>query len=453
MKYLLLIWVNLAVITPRVLYAQDPDQSCCDETFPYWFCNSQSFRCSQHPAYEGAFKAPLPQCVDVAEFPDNAKWQPKAGAPDHDFPSEPGSTGSTYLEHCWDLGAHAQWASDRDRFLQGLPPTEPQDPGSPDDCEESYYLGQSDHQYPNDLAAYQRAQNDYAEQFNQAQASIEANNALRRWYLAACKGAPNGLPAGCCIKVIADKNFQNFGGDVRALKVGARTIGANSIKQCQDPCSIVIHVNVSPEFLYQTTDHKLAEPDEAYLFHSAAKRSFFTGGYPAPTVDGYDNFSFYSVILHEIGHWLGLPHSDVYHQCSPNDCYGTGMLMDDGGNIEPSLVNDLTPCDECFFRKLYCPSNCELLSVESDEGASKIQIYPNPTSRLLQLSVFTELQATLKVTIFNELGVESYSDSWIGMPSGTHTRTFDLSTLPSGNYVCRVTLGGAAKYINFAIQK
>ncbi len=91
--------------------------------------------------------------------------------------------------------------------------------------------------------------------------------------------------------------------------------------------------------------------------------------------------SMHSILLHEIGHWLGLGHSgaDQFGKY----CGTSGSIMVPGYVGEWSWVDrGLTEEDKCAFMKLYCcASTADALEVDDDGAIAEsrsFQVVPNP---------------------------------------------------------------------------
>ncbi|MFH1050661.1 MAG: T9SS type A sorting domain-containing protein [bacterium] len=88
-------------------------------------------------------------------------------------------------------------------------------------------------------------------------------------------------------------------------------------------------------------------------------------------------YSFYSVLLHEIGHWFGIPDEDDIESCSFWNLYSGTMK----GEIYAWEDRDLSEDDCCMFSKLYCCTQ-SMVKVEElcneDNLNFRFTIFPNP---------------------------------------------------------------------------
>ena len=130
------------------------------------------------------------------------------------------------------------------------------------------------------------------------------------------------------------------------------------------------------DMIYQTTDPKLQDPDYDYILHLVPQLGYYT--YPTilpPVYSDFSRVSFFQLIEHEIGHFLGLLHPDDTVglggiKCS--NCYTHNPAWTTDSNkistfhpagyqtvMEPLLGPDMRPLslsgeDDCQFQKLYC---------------------------------------------------------------------------------------------------
>ncbi len=148
--YLLIGFLTVA----NVGWAQQQCDSCCQQSFPYEFCNptdgSIFVKCSTNPNDDTVNGAPakafIPSCVIVDPMPDNVVWQPIGPSP------QPGallSDDDLDNNSNEEAGAAVQQASDSILFGEypGQPPVDPStepnlypitsDPGPEPSCGDS----------------------------------------------------------------------------------------------------------------------------------------------------------------------------------------------------------------------------------------------------------------------------------------------------------------------------
>jgi hypothetical protein len=145
-----------------------------------------------------------------------------------------------------------------------------------------------------------------------------------------------------------------------------------------------------------------------------------------------------TVILHEIGHLFGLLHPDD-DDTQPNcQTDSKGDLMSntpDQGN--PCNVCKITQKDACNFCALYCPGNCATLSVHALLPAStRLSIFPNPSKDVVSIKYALEKGEGISLDLFDIFGRE-YQRKLVSGLTGEYR--FDVSNLPSGAYIIRLT--------------
>ena len=80
-------------------------------------------------------------------------------------------------------------------------------------------------------------------------------------------------------------------------------------------------------------------------------------------------------------------------------------------------------------------------------------IHPNPSTGGTELDFTIATRDFVQVTIYDVLG-RDVLDVYSGYENpGTQSMSLGTETLPSGHYVCRVTVGDRADYIDLVIQK
>jgi hypothetical protein len=320
----------------------------------------------------------------------------------------------------------------------------------------------------------------YAQAWSDSQAATDAQNALNHW-LGVCPISPDG--STCTIHIMLDPTVSDWssGTDPDPKDIFANT----PLPKCDEASCAdvqrVTTVNTSPAFLYQSNNAKNWFPNPAYKLHAAPKMMWYTGtGLPLmPNIyyyGGYEVHSFYQLMEHEIGHWLGLEHpewgpSNTADYSCPN-CYTNNPLwtVDTNGNAtmhstgfmtvmaqSNNFPNDtallLTNEDSCEFKKLYCPEDVSVKLGPNPNDWFNPEVFPNPTNGGMTLTFTTIAESLTQVSIYDVLGhqmrmvFDGYSNA------GPQSISLGTETLPSGNYVCRVRVGDQVNYINIAITK
>ncbi len=347
-------------------------------------------------------------------------------------------------------------------------------------------------QYKADLTAWDNSANAYVQIFDQNQAGVDATQALNSWR-AQCSPPIQSCPSNppCCINVIMDDNSRDFQ-DVPAGTL-AQTIGsgANTFLTC-NPTScgssnMTILVNVTDQNLgdERLTDVTPTDPSQ-YGLHTVNVTGFYTGQNPPPTIPGYENYSFFDLMLHEIGHCLGLHHPDDLNSSCTN-CYtanpfwvstggpngttnptGFQTVMALNNNLPSSSAKLFSPLgltseDGCQFQKLYCNTcggGSGTAPCAFDDGVIapmqdefNAEIYPNPSTGTVELSYDVADHSFVQVTVYDVLGRDVLNVYTGYQNPGPQSISLGTEALPSGHYVCRVTVGDRAAYVDFIIKK
>ena len=100
----------------------------------------------------------------------------------------------------------------------------------------------------------------------------------------------------------------------------------------------------------------------------------------------------------------------------------------DGSNLSIHLVSNVRN-QECLTNR-WITITYNDLGVEEADGVA-VNIYPNPTTRVVNLSSATALS---QVVVYNALGQQVLVDN-----NGGHTLQLDLGRLAAGNYTMRIS--------------
>ncbi len=483
MRIIIVVLLLLQFCLTGLVFAQG-SIPCCDEEFPYTFCPSGLTRCSKNPTQDPngtPAKSYLPGSVCVFQMGENGIYQPK-GAPTN-----------PPVDYTYYGGSYTQWLKDIDAFNKGLPiPEEPiytcgEEPNDfhciepfIDDLDEfgdpKYPLGAADPAYLSDLHDFWEcrneymfafqvwdkcakeqwrvdnfyfldAENNYTKVWDQSQANSDANSAYQHW-LGLCN-LEGQTHSNCCLNIMGvgdPDNFSNSGFDPKNTLAVTIEVGCNETT-CPDRW---IEVNLSPPFLYQTNNPN-ATSDPKYTYHSVPRYTFFTGSVPpSPIASGYGGLSFYQLMEHEIGHFLGMHHPNDL-PCNNNANHGNPQVMSQGQNTLNGSPKNLTSDDECEFKKLYC--NPCISKVGEEHQNIQPEIYPNPSTDATTLRYHVYEASPVLISLYDILGKEI-----IEVSSGKQTEGYYQVSLPthylgSGNYFCRIKIGKKQYNLKLSLTK
>ena len=172
---------------------------------------------------------------------------------------------------------------------------------------------------------------------------------------------------------------------------------------------------------------------------------FFYTNQNLPNKSNYNYFHFKSMIMHEIGHWLGF--GDIYNNegvCVPppsgSDEEKTVMF----GNLEGCVERDkLSDIDKCMFMLLYC---CDPASdIEEPDSSNNFNTNPNPATDYITINI-SGINRRVNPTVDGGVFVEIYDVMGMKIQSTPlETKNFsslqqkiDVSNLSPGVYFVKI---------------
>lgn len=180
------------------------------------------------------------------------------------------------------------------------------------------------------------------------------------------------------------------------------------------------------------------------VFYQRDRRARWTTDYAACRGQGRNCIDFYTIALHELGHFLGLGHERRYEHVMHPDYDGPKQL---------------TLCEVNALRRIYSPSRvdqavdnsgCNSSPVEEQWSAPApvvdfgLKAYPSPIVSNEMTLLYRLPHATMvQVFLFDVLGnkVAEYIHRYQG--AGTHNSTLSVADIPAGTYfVCLRTSEG-----------
>jgi hypothetical protein len=517
-RLIILVPLALLLISKEALAQVKCTIPCWEQSFLYQFCPHASpiivLGCSTDPnddPHGTPVKAYVPGLVAIFnESTIDTLWQPSTSVPaappnpnleaiylgyldssfcyppwEYPYDEDSGFWEDDYTEY---EAALSQWNLDSIKFFnrdfQEMTDTMGMDSGAVDVVNIYYgndYLGLYNVYYNEEFDSTVHANGDdvsYVQPWNDAQADSDAQHALDNW-LHTCDPplAPDGPT--CTIHIILDPTVSDWSSGQNPDPKDI--LAATNLPQCGEAsCADLTRftkVNTSPAFLYQSNTPSDWHPNPKYKLHAAPTMIWYTGtGLPLmPNIyyyGGYKVISFYQLMEHEIGHWLGLEHPEwgpsntadySCLNCYTNNPYFTdsNTYNDSGFHTVMAQVNNipndtallLTNEDSCQFKKLYCEADLSVKLGPNETDWFNPLVFPNPSNGGMTLAFTTIERSFTQVAIYDMLGknvmnvVSGYSDE------GPQSISLGTESLPSGNYVCRVRVGDRVSYINLAITK
>ena len=256
----------------------------------------------------------------------------------------------------------------------------------------------------------------------------ELQRAAKRWNDLCPKRDPDAAHDGCCLNVRWMTRLDEMGKFPFAI---ANTRLGEQDGTCATDCAgAFIVLNQDPRYL---------DPDD-----DGIPRNFLFTEPPAAfepylDPDEYHYFSAYSVLLHELGHWLGFNHVDA------KDSYGKACdpspersVMERGAVDWNRVEWDLTYMDICMFKKLYCcESRRQGSGVEQEATASAVAFTTYPNAVTLRLPSGSSLQHGGIVRLVDPRGTV-VKHVHVGDAGDV---SIDLSGVPEGMYMLTLSDG------------
>ncbi len=143
----------------------------------------------------------------------------------------------------------------------------------------------------------------------------------------------------------------------------------------------------------------------------------------------YYCLDFQTIILHELGHYVGLDH----------DGSSTSVMA----SGERGRQVDLEMCDVDRFRRLYCTASVgdPVVSIkqEAEPGEVKLEVSPHPFSDHFVIGFETSKRERVRIYLSDLLGNSSLILDEI-FSKGRHEYTYPTFNYASGNYILRMEL-------------
>ncbi|MFA7627573.1 MAG: T9SS type A sorting domain-containing protein [Candidatus Kapaibacterium sp.] len=157
---------------------------------------------------------------------------------------------------------------------------------------------------------------------------------------------------------------------------------------------------------------------------------------------GYNTYNICTVLMHEIGHILGLNHFDIYHCNNPNpDLDPTSFSRMRSFMTANNKVQELTDYDKCAVAKLHCPSVTPV--EEYFDKTLETSIYPNPSQNAVTIEFNVKSnQEFVSIDLYNNLGMKVLNIlDKSKFNYGRHNINIHTDKLLSGNYYYSISIG------------
>lgn len=114
------------------------------------------------------------------------------------------------------------------------------------------------------------------------------------------------------------------------------------------------------------------------------------------------------------------------------------------GNPPVFLETDLAIVPDLFFN---CPAAVSNLS-----GFQSVEVYPNPVSSELNIDFKLQNTSDVSVSLINVNGQKTYIESYDQLNGGSHHKSINVSTLPSGFYMYEISSSTGNTYGKFIVK-
>ncbi len=291
--------------------------------------------------------------------------------------------------------------------------------------------------------------------------------------------------SSCCIQVVFESDLSWWQQELGPSFDPATTALGMVIRQWSEGCQVEcypnqpgtnnIYINTCPGFFTDQSNPNfipttLTRGYANFLFRGAVPGGNIQVGelddseYSVNMTYAWD---FSSIIMHEMGHWLGLPdRNDTCENTNGQPCStDNNSFMSPLYNGVLRLTGDAEDC--CWLNKLYNPSSvpkcdeknqvCIASSVNenSDVGSlNLIPAYPNPTTGETTLGFTNDRTINFTFEVYNDLGQTVYriASNEIADP-GSHSYTISPDALAPGTYIYSLRVGGVVLSRELSVTK
>jgi hypothetical protein len=275
-------------------------------------------------------------------------------------------------------------------------------------------------------------------------ANNDAYDALLDWILACLpdKKMNEHDCDECRLKIIWARKKEEMYGYPNALGVTFQPIaGVSGDQKCEVDCDhAVIAINATNEFM-GGIDPNLGQ------FPDITQPTFFYTNKNTANKSDLNWYHYKTVILHEIGHWLGI--GDMEGSCIPSGATQASTVMYQGLSAmqERDVLSD---ADKCAFMLLYCCDNFSDVEV-NQESFEEIKVFPNPTNNdLINIQFCNPMGINMAYEIISPLGYSVSSDD---IHYNENPKTIILGNLASGVYYIILKHDGIQETKKFIISK
>lgn len=125
------------------------------------------------------------------------------------------------------------------------------------------------------------------------------------------------------------------------------------------------------------------------------------------------------------------------------DSIGRVKCVDNANMTTYNYVDETLPTGSNYYRLREIDNDgvtrySKIISLDMESGSSKLQVYPNPASAVVNYSVTSHSSDQLTVQIYNLAGVLVSAREEV-IAAGVTQQSIAISNLKSGNYILKIT--------------
>ena len=211
------------------------------------------------------------------------------------------------------------------------------------------------------------------------------------------------IPCACEIKVCLSSDINLFPNVEKDIAV-ANWMWNNTDNKCEVMCNAFIAINNTKIFTGSEPNDCLKR--RAFVINDKYIRDNGTEYTYMCQVLGISVYNLTEILIHEIGHIMGLAHHTESDDSNPcNDVEGgSGGLMGWFARYNYGKKGEFTNDDICQFKKLYCPDLVGVNDYNSNKD-KKSKPFPNPSEDITNISFsLNSYSETTILYVYNYLG-------------------------------------------------
>jgi hypothetical protein len=271
--------------------------------------------------------------------------------------------------------------------------------------------------------------------FDASKIQDDINCATFRWNCVCGKqNSPCDDPNACLVTLQWSKKSSDFDSPYYVAQANSRAHINSTTGECNFDCSI-------SDITLNNSGSASGKMIDGYPQFSIV--NYDCDYYKREPKKGYNTYNLCYILLHEIGHLMGLNHFDKYH-CNSTDEFleptWTGKMY---SYMRPNaLSNDLelTDYDKCAVAKLHCPTLTDIDQNNLSEDLT-IKSFPSPAFSYLNLE-FNTLNDAVEANfqLFDIFGNILIEKNYSCQRAGINHINIDLTQMDVGFYFYKINV-------------